>query len=197
MIVYYRIMRTQDEEKKAALFEATVKLVNEIGFASSSVAKIAKIAGVSPSTVYVYYENKQDLLVSTYVELKLRMVRAVLEDFDDSLPLRDIMKRVWINMFKYITNNREYNSYIEQFANSPYTSLVNIEELEKPFMPLQKILQQGIQQKILKDVDSNFLVAFTFKPLAYLANPHLCHGVEYSEEDIEKAFGMAWDALKL
>ena len=34
-------MRTKDDEKKEALFEATVKLVNEIGFASSSVSKIA------------------------------------------------------------------------------------------------------------------------------------------------------------
>lgn len=197
MIVYYRFMRTQDEEKKAALFEATVKSVNEIGFASSSVAKIAKIAGISPSTVYVYYENKQDLLVSTYVELKLRLAKAVLEDFDDSLPLRDIMKRLWVNMFNYISNNLEYNSYIEQFANSPYASLVDSEELDKHFMPLLKILQKGIEQKILKDVDPNFLGAFTFKPLSYLANPHLCHGAKYTEEDIEKAFVMAWDALKL
>ena len=37
-------MRTKDDEKAAALFEATVKLVNEIGFASSSVSKIAREA---------------------------------------------------------------------------------------------------------------------------------------------------------
>ncbi len=197
MIVYYRKMRTQDEEKKAALFEATVKLVNEIGFASSSVSKIAKIANVSPSTVYVYYENKQDLLVSTYIELKGRLARAVLDDFDESLPLRDIMERLWINMFNYISNNLEYNSYIEQFANSPYASLVDVEKLEKPFTKVRKVFQKGIEQKILKDVDPNFLTAFTFKPVSFLANPHFCHGVEYGEEDIVRAFIMAWDALKL
>ena len=56
-------MRTKDGIKQEALFEATVKLVNEIGFASSSVSKIAKQAGISPATIYIYYKNKEDLLV--------------------------------------------------------------------------------------------------------------------------------------
>ena len=51
-------MRTKCEEKQEALFEATVKLVNEIGFAASSVAKIAKEANVSAATLYIYYKNK-------------------------------------------------------------------------------------------------------------------------------------------
>ena len=63
-------MRVKDDIKQDALFEATVKLVNEIGFAASSVSKIAKEAGVSPATLYVYYKNKEDLLVSTYIEIK-------------------------------------------------------------------------------------------------------------------------------
>jgi AcrR family transcriptional regulator len=197
MIVYYRDMRTQDEEKKAALFEATVKLVNEIGFASSSVSKIAKEAGVSASTLYVYYKDKEDLLVSTYIQIKAHMGRTILEDFDDSMPIRDFFKKVWINKYKYITKYPEYNSYIEQFSNSPFYSLVNIKETEKYFAPLVQMAQKGIEQKIIKDVDHNFLSAFFFIPVSFLANPHLVHGKEYSEKDIERAFGMAWDAIRL
>ena len=92
MIVYYRNVRTQDEEKKEALFEATVKLVNEIGFVSSSVSKIAKEANVSPSTVYVYYKNKEDLLVSIYIQIKAHMGKVILEGFDESMPIRDFFK---------------------------------------------------------------------------------------------------------
>ena len=87
-------MRTKDDQKKEALFKATVKLVNEIGFASSSVSKIAKEANVSPSTIYVFFKNKDDLLVSTYVEIKRNMADALLADFDDKLPIRDIKRRM-------------------------------------------------------------------------------------------------------
>jgi hypothetical protein len=54
-----------------------------------------------------------------------------------------------------------------------------------------------IEQKIIKNVDTNFLVAFIFSPISRLANPRLCHGLEMDEEGLEVAFTMAWDAIKL
>jgi len=179
------------------LFEATVKLVNEIGFASSSVSKITKEANVSPSTVYVFFKSKEDLLVSTYIEIKRNMSEALLDDFDDILPIRDIIKSVWFGMFKYISNNLKYYEYLEQFANSPYSSLVDHEALEKHFIPIIKVLDRAIEQKIIKNVDRSFLSAFMFHPISRLANPRLSHGLELDEEDLETAFTMAWDAIKL
>lgn len=190
-------MRTKDDQKKEALFEATVKLVNEIGFASSSVSKIAKEANVSPSTIYVFFENKEDLLVSTYVEIKHKVSKAILDDFDDTLPIRDIIKNAWISIFKYVSNHLEYYDYIEQFANSPYSALVDTETLEKEFIPVINVLEKGIEQKIIKNVDMNFLAAFILNPISRLANPRLCQGMEIDEEGLEVAFSMAWDAIKL
>ena len=143
MIVYFRSMRTPDDEKKEALFEATVKLVNAIGFVSSSVSKIAKEAGVSPATLYVYYKNKEDLLVSTYIDIKLDLSRAILRDFDESLPIRDIVKNVWLSMFDYISKNIEYYKFIEQFANSPYGDLVDHQIVEQYFTPIINVLEKG------------------------------------------------------
>jgi AcrR family transcriptional regulator len=190
-------MRTKDDQKKEALFKATVKLVNEIGFASSSVSKIAKEANVSPSTLYVFFKNKEDLLVSTYVEIKHKLSKALLDDFDDNQPIRDIIKSAWFSVFYYISNNMEDYSYVEQFANSPYSSLVDEETLEKEFIPIINVFQKGIEQKIIKNVDMNFLSAFMWNPISRLANPRLCHGLEMDEENLELAFTMAWDAIKL
>jgi AcrR family transcriptional regulator len=190
-------MRIKDDLKEAALFEATVKLVNEIGFASSSVSKIAKEAGVSPATIYVYYKNKEDLLVSTYVQIKLDLSKALLRDFNDQLPIRDILRKVWFNMFEYISNNLEYYKFVEQFSSSPYSSLVNREEVEQYFDPLSKVMQKGIEQKIIKNVHPDILKAFIYYPITVLTNPSLCQDFELSEENIETAFTLAWDAIKL
>jgi len=190
-------MRTKDDQKKEALFRATVKLVNEIGFASSSVSKIAKEANVSPSTIYVFFKNKEDLLVSTYMEIKRNLSAALLDDLDDTLPIRDIIKGAWLSVFNYISNNLEAYDYIEQFANSPYSSLVDRETLEKEYFPFINVLQKGIEQKIIKNVDMNFLSAFLFNPISRLANPRLCRGLEMDEDALELAFTMAWDAIKL
>ena len=197
MIVYFITMRTKDNEKEAALFEATVKLVNEIGFASSSVSKIAREAGVSPATIYVYYKNKEDLLVSTYIDIKLGLSKALLRDFNDGLPIRDILRNVWFNMFEYISNHLEYYKFVEQFSNSPYRSLVNKEEVEQYFVSLVKVLQTGIEQKIIKNVNFDILTAFMYHPITVLANPGLCQDFVPNEENIETAFTLAWDAIKL
>jgi len=190
-------MRTRDEEKKAALFEATVKLVNEIGFVSSSVSKIAKEANVSPATIYVYYENKEDLLVSTYVEIKRSLSNAILDNFDATLPIRDILRNVWFNIFEYISNNLNYYKFAEQFSNSPFSSLVDRETVEQFFDPLIKVLKRGIEQKIIKNVNFDILAAFMWYPITVLANPRLCEDFELNEVNIETAFTLAWDAIKL
>ncbi len=190
-------MRTRDNEKQKALFRATVKLINEIGFAASSVSKIAKEAGVSPATMYVYYKNKEDLLVSTYMDIKQNLSNAMLERFDETRPIRDTFQTVWFNMFEYISRHPESFQFTEQFAHSPYGLEVDKEEIENYFAPLIQVLQRGIDEKIIKNVDFDILTAFMFYPIMVLANTKLCAHLELSPDNIETAFNMAWDAIKL
>lgn len=190
-------MRSRDTIKQAALFEATVKLVNEIGFASSSVSKIAKEAQISPATLYIYHKNKEDLLVSTYVRIKRDMGRTILEDFDDKLPVRDIFRIVWFNIFEYVSVHPAYFQYAEQFSNSPYSSLVDKQEIEQYFAPLIQVVTRGTELKIIKDVELDILTAFLFHPIMALANPRLCRNFKMNKKNIETAFCLAWDAIRL
>lgn len=189
-------MRQKDELKQDAIIQATVKLVNEIGFVASSVAKIAKEACVSPATIYIYYKNKDDLLVSTYVDIKKNLSTAMLKDFDNTRPIRDILMKLWFNTFDYVAKNPAHFHFTEQFANSPYASLVNKAETEKYFEPMFRVLGMGIEQKIIKNVRFEILTAFIFYPAMYLSNSRLCENFELNEKNIETAFTLAWDAIK-
>lgn len=190
-------MRHKDEFKQEAIIQATVKLVNQIGFVASSVSKIAKEAGVSPATIYVYYKNKEDLLVSTYVDIKKKLSSHILKDFDANLPIRDIFRKMWFNSFDYISQNPEYFQFTEQFSNSPFSELVNMEKVEKYFEPMIKVIQKGIEQKIIKNVNFDILSTFMFYPIFTLSNARLCKSFEKHDQDIETAFTLAWDAIKL
>jgi AcrR family transcriptional regulator len=190
-------MRIKDLQKQEAIIKATVDLVNEIGFASSSVSKIAKKANVSPATLYIYYENKEDLLVSTYIEMKKKMSVALLKGFDDSRPFRDIFFTFWKNAFHFVRENRSLYYYSEQFSNSPYSELVDHQELEKHFEPMLRVLKNGIDQKIIKNVSFEILSTFIFYPVMILSNPKMCRGIEVDDETIETSFNLAWDAIKL
>lgn len=189
-------MRIKDECKQDAIIEATIKLVNEIGFAATSVSKIAKEANVSPATLYIYYKNKEDLLVSTYVSIKQNIGKALLKEFDESKPIRDIMRQVWFNMFDYNLKNPQYFQFKEQFANSPFADLVNDAEFEKDFAPIINTIKRGIDQKIIKNVSFDIIAAFTFYPIMYLSNSKLCSDITLDAETIDQAFMLAWDAIK-
>ncbi len=189
-------MRTRDDEKQEALFKATVKLVNAIGFAASSVSKIAKEANVSAATLYIYYKNKEDLLVSTYLTIKQVVAGALLEDFDPRRPIRDILKKAWFNMFRFATEHSDYFHFAEQFSNSPYADLVDRTEVEKYFDPMLQVLRKGIEDKIIKNVSLDILRAFMFYPIAALANSRVCIDFKITDANIETAFNLAWDAIK-
>ena len=69
--------------------------------------------------------------------------------------------------------------------------------MERYFDPLIKVLQTGIEQKIIKDVNFEILTAFMYYPITVLANPSLCQDFELNAENIETAFTLALDAIKL
>ena len=189
-------MRTKDEFKQDSIIEATIKLVNDIGFVASSVSKIAKEAGVSPATLYIYYKNKEDLLISTYKNIKRSMSRSILRNINDNMPIRDTLKQIWENIFSYVAVHQGYFQFSEQFANSPYSELVDQTEMEQCFIPIIEVLQKGKEQKIIKNVSFDMLSAFMFFPAMSLANSRLCENFDKNDENIELAFNLAWDAIR-
>jgi hypothetical protein len=60
----------KSKEKRAALLQATLQLINQGGIQEASMAKVAKLANVSPGTIYLYFENKQDLVNQLYLSIK-------------------------------------------------------------------------------------------------------------------------------
>ncbi|MCJ8347770.1 TetR family transcriptional regulator [bacterium] len=183
------------DKKQQALFEATIKLVNEIGFSSSSVAKISSEAKVSPATLYIYHENKVDLLVSTYLIIKKSLSLAALEGFDPKMDVRDGLKLVWTNMFQYISKHTDHFQFTEQFNYCPYASLINKEEVDSFFTPVLNLIQHGIDRKMIKDVDFSILFCFLVTPVFHLANPKVCNNFTVSEKNVDSAFELAWDAI--
>jgi AcrR family transcriptional regulator len=190
-------MRHKDAHKQQAIIRATVKLVNEIGFDSASVSKIAREAGVSPATLYVYYQNKEDLLVSTYVHIKQSFAEAIVRGHDASLPIRDRLRQFWNSAFAAIRLDPGLFQFSEQFSKTPYIDLVDVGEVEQHFAPIMRTLQEGIEQKIIKNVPFDILSVFMFYPILTLANPKVCLHFDERADNIDIAFDMAWDAIRL
>jgi TetR/AcrR family fatty acid metabolism transcriptional regulator len=65
-------------DKRERILRAAVKVFARKGFYAARVSEIAKAAGVADGTIYLYFENKDDVLVSLFDDRITRLI-AVLE----------------------------------------------------------------------------------------------------------------------
>src|SRR5215813_12644187 len=79
-------MKEKTNGKYEAILRAAIKVFAENGFFYSKVADVAKAAGVADGTVYLYFKNKDDILVSIFnhvTEQALAHARNVLSEIDE------------------------------------------------------------------------------------------------------------------
>ena len=65
--------KRRENDKYHRILEAAIKTFAENGFFQSTIAQIAKEAGVADGTIYLYFKNKDDLLISLF-ETKMEQI---------------------------------------------------------------------------------------------------------------------------
>lgn len=71
MLIQFRKGRStlkQKRPKYMQIIDAAVVVIAENGYHQSQVSKIAKQAGVADGTIYLYFKNKEDILISLFKE---------------------------------------------------------------------------------------------------------------------------------
>ena len=58
----------KDKPKYKQIIDAAIIVIAENGYHQSQVSKIAKQAGVADGTIYLYFKNKEDILISVFEE---------------------------------------------------------------------------------------------------------------------------------
>lgn len=185
-------MRARDEAKERAVIDATIKVINEIGFVSASIAKIAKEAGVSVGTIYVYHKDKEDLMCNVYYDVKERLAGLYFKDLETAKSLKEKFKIIWHNIIASGTKMPECVSFAEQFANSPYYDGANHSIITKFLFPMFTLLES----EQLKKMPLETFVAFFVVPAIFLGNRKLCANFEVNNQNIEQTFELAWGIIK-
>jgi len=68
-------MRLKKGDKRLRILDSAVKVFAHEGFFRAKVSQIASEAGVAPGTVYLYFKNKEDLLISVF-EVRMRDINS-------------------------------------------------------------------------------------------------------------------------
>ena len=110
-------MRKKDENKKTAITKAIIELINEIGFANISMSKIAKATGLSAATLYVYYENKEDMFRKVYLDVKKQMIEECSKNIYPQDNVQEAVRKLCKNLLRYMKEYTDEFLFIE-YKNS-------------------------------------------------------------------------------
>ena len=99
-------MKNKSDNKSELIYQTTIELLNEIGLSEISMSKIAKRANISSSTIYFYFESKEDLLIKLYFKLKEQMHEKMFLGVTEDMSVKAAFEKILRNYSSYIVNNQ-------------------------------------------------------------------------------------------
>lgn len=138
----------RDKPKYKQIIDAAVIVIAENGYHQAQVSKIAKEAGVADGTIYLYFKNKEDILVSVFREkmgIFVNNLRVILEkDLDTS----DMLLKMIDNHFRVLHEDRHLAIVTQlELRQSGKKLRLRINEVLKEYLDLlDLILKEGIER---------------------------------------------------
>lgn len=190
------LMRTRDENKIRSIHKHALELFGKEGFDGFSIQKLAKAAGVSPATIYIYFKDKEDLILQVWVETADDMATETLKNFKPTMSFSEGLKVQWKNRLNYCLKNPDQMKMWEQIRHSP----LNDKALKLMNPTLREVMgdfvHRSIKKKELVKVPLEVYWSIAFAPLYTLANFHLA-GQSVGGKKFSLTSKMINDTLKL
>jgi len=147
---------TKIEDKHKKILQAAIKVFAHNGFYSSKVSEIAKEAGVADGTIYLYFKNKDDILISLFEEEMENIIENMKEEMDKEEELLSKLKRFAIVQLNSKRDNpdlaaimevelRQSSKFMKEYVNKKFIEYLKI---------ISSIIKDGQQKGIIKkDID--------------------------------------------
>jgi len=184
-------------DKRNALIKATIELVNNNGFHATSMSKIAKMANVSPATIYLYFENKQDLVNQTYIEVKEAYTKYAFATYNQNMSVEEGFEIIWKRIADFKLKDCENAFFLAQCDNTPMIDEPSRQQGIRHLQPLLDLWTRGKKEGIIKPLSDYLLYAYAINPLSFLMMSEKRGAFKLDKTHIEEAYQSAWSSIKV
>ncbi|TXD50739.1 MULTISPECIES: TetR/AcrR family transcriptional regulator [unclassified Polaribacter] len=184
-------------DKRNSLIKATIGLVNNNGFHATPMSKIAKMAKVSPATIYLYFENKQDLVNQTYIEVKAAYTNYAFATYHKNMSVEQGFEIIWKRIADFKLKDSENAMFLAQCDNTPMIDETSRQEGIKHLEPLLELWNRGIEEGIIKPISEYLLYAYAINPLSFLMMSAQRSAFTLDTTHIEEAYVAAWNSIRV
>jgi AcrR family transcriptional regulator len=155
-------MKKSDTKRK--IIQKATDLFFKRGFVKASIRDIVRAVGVSKSTVYIYFKNKDEILFSIVDDIYQKLIELqnkTIEEHDDPLEcLRELIR----NQILLINKRRkEFKVYIEeQYQLSPALREKARDQQRRVFKIMYNKICEAEDEGLLRRIDKHVTVFSIF-----------------------------------
>ncbi|MDY6843156.1 MAG: TetR/AcrR family transcriptional regulator [Thermodesulfobacteriota bacterium] len=124
-------------DKHQRILQAASKVFAKRGFYNSRVSDIAKEANVADGTIYLYFKNKDDILISLFEDVIRRLVEETTKSMEGIKDPLEKLRHFAITHIDIITKDhelaeviqvelRQSSHFMKDYENKPFRDYLNI-----------------------------------------------------------------------
>ena len=136
----------RDKPKYRQIIDAAVIAIAENGYHQAQVSKIAKQAGIADGTIYLYFKNKEDILISVFQEKMGVFVENLQEIIQNDQSSSEKLSQMVDNHFRVLANDRHLATVTQlELRQSNKEIRLKINAILKEYLKLlDEILIEGM-----------------------------------------------------
>ena len=116
-------MRIRNTDKVQLVKQKAIELIVKHGLEGFSMNKLAKACNISVATLYIYYKDRDDLILKIAIEEGALMGDAMIKDFDPEMLFEQGLRKQWENRYNYMVANPIMTLFFEQLRSSSYQQI--------------------------------------------------------------------------
>jgi len=176
-------MTSRKKEKYHAILDAALRVIAQHGYHNSQVARIAREAGVADGTIYLYFKNKEDILISLFRERLGDLIERFHASVRETDSAEEALRKICELHFAELERNVPL-AYVTQIElrQSSLELRKAIGQVLKPYIQLiEKILRQGMEEgRFRPELDVKLTRLLVFGAMDEVVTSWLIGGRKYS-----------------
>ena len=193
--IYIKTMRVKDDDKTNRIYRAAMRVINLEGFQGSSMTRIASEADLSPATIYLYFENKDDMIKKLFIHLKLKMGNSYFSTETDMSPSKGTFRTIWLNHYQYIMENMDEYNFLENFSNCPLIDHIEKEYKHDYCTSFELLFEQSKATKLIQPLHNDIIYIMLFAPISQMVKKSKSLGTILSTNELIQIFEASWKAV--
>lgn len=190
-----------DDEKRQGIFDAAVRAFSTLGFKKTSIAEIAKHAGVAKGTIYLACNSKEDLFYQVVMQDLRKWIATVAALIDPREPADQTLLRLshksleFFDKFPLVRDlfiglhHGEHPAWADKFEALRTLGRAHVAE----------ILRLGIRQGRFRDdlrVEQTAQILQDFQLTALILNRRGTSSLEDTKQRLEAGFELIYKGLR-